>query len=59
MTGKRYLKANAQQGVELQGQVVAEVTEARDAGLVGGNGWGNRLLSLAVDEVTEVESPRG
>jgi hypothetical protein len=50
-----HLEADAEQGVELEGEVVAEVAEGADTGLVGGDGGGDGLLGFVVDELAEVE----
>ena len=55
----RYLEADAQEGVELEGEVVAAVAEGADAGFVGGDGGRDGLLGFGVDEFAKVEGSEG
>lgn len=49
------MEADAEEGVEFEGQVVAVVAEGADLGLVGGDGGGEGLLGFVVEEFAEVE----
>lgn len=57
--GGRHLEADAEEGVEFEGQVVAVVAEGADLGLVGGDGGGKGLLGFVVEEFAEVEGSGG
>lgn len=50
-----HVEADAEEGGQLQGEVVAEVAEGAGLGFVGGDGGGDVLLGFAVDELAEVE----
>lgn len=49
------LEAGAEEGGQFEGEVVAEVAEGADAGLVGEDGWGEGLLGFVGEEFAEVE----
>lgn len=53
------MEADAEEGVEFEGQVVAVVAEGADLGLVGGDGGGEGLLGFVVEEFAEVEGSGG
>jgi hypothetical protein len=48
-------EANAEQGVELEREVVAEVAEGADLRLIRCDGGWDGLLGFAVDELAKVE----
>ncbi len=54
-TGRIDGKANAEEGVELEGEVVAEIAEGADFALVRDDGVWDRLLGFVVEEFAEVE----
>ncbi len=53
--GWGYVETDAEEGGELQGEVVAEVAEGAGLGFVGGDGGWDGLLGFAIDEFAEVE----
>ena len=53
--GRGDAEPEAEEGGEFEGEVVAEVAEGADEGLVGGDGWRDGLLGLVVEEFAEVE----
>lgn len=51
------LETDAEEGVDLEAEVVAELTEVVDLAFVRGYGGWHGLVGFAVDELAKVESP--
>jgi len=52
-----HVEAEAEQVEDLVAQAAARVCKGGEAGLFGGDGRGDGLLGLAVDELAKVEGP--
>lgn len=52
-----YVKANSQKCVELQTHLVAQIPECTNLALIRYHCRWQRLLSLAIDKLAEVECP--
>lgn len=55
--GIGHFKPNAEKGVDLQGDMVAEVTEGTDLALILRNRGRDGLLCFSVDELAEIKCP--
>ena len=53
--GRAHLKANAEQGVEFERDMVAEIAKGADLGFIVGDGGRDGLLGFSVDEFAKVE----